>query len=159
MNVVRHLPEQLILAHAPWLFGGFLIVAIVGCSAAGLTLLLAGETAGLFTVLFGAALPGAIFAMTVKREQVILNGTEGVVVLRRQSLWAYEQSVHPLLHLTRADVQYLGETARPVLIFADGPHALIEAYVSAPKALKTAEAINDWHQNWRAEQRPHLANS
>lgn len=157
MTIVRHIPDQLILAHAPWLFGGFLIVSIIGCSAAGLALLAAGQTAGLVTVLLGAALPGVIFALTIKREQVIFDGLAETITLRRQTLWAYEQSTRPLGHLTRAEVQSLAENARPVLIFADGPRPLIEAYLPEPKASKTVAIINAWHQHWRAQERSHLA--
>ncbi|MEO0866224.1 MAG: hypothetical protein AAFY39_16965, partial [Pseudomonadota bacterium] len=61
MTIVRHLPSQLILAHAPWVLGGGLIVCIVACSAAGLVLLFSGETAGLLTILAGGCVPLAIF--------------------------------------------------------------------------------------------------
>ena len=71
MTVVRNLPEQLILAHAPWLLGGMLIICIMGFSAAGLALLFAGEPSGLYALLLGAALPGGIFALAIRRDQAI----------------------------------------------------------------------------------------
>lgn len=146
MTVVRNLPSQLILAHAPWLLGGGLIVCIIACAAAGLALMAGGETTGLFTVLAGAGIPLAIFAMAIKRDQVIFDASAGVVTLQRRTLFRYRRETHDLANIRRAEVEDFSDTARPVLTFHDGTPAypLIEAFVSGNGPSNSAEAINAW---------------
>ncbi|MBY5934555.1 hypothetical protein KUV51_16220 [Tateyamaria omphalii] len=150
MTVVRNLPTQLILAHAPWLLGGGLIVCIVACAAAGLALLAAGETAGLPTVLLGAGVPLGIFALAIKRDQVIFDASTGTVTVQRRTLLRYSNAVHPLTHVRGADVEVFSDTARPTLTFhAEPPYPLVEAYTSGHGPKKTRDAINDWLRAYR----------
>ncbi|KIC51953.1 hypothetical protein [Tateyamaria sp. ANG-S1] len=150
MTVVRNLPTQLILAHAPWLLGGGLIVCIVACAAAGLALLVAGETAGLPTVLLGAGVPLGIFALAIQRDQVIFDARAGTVTIQRRTLLRYRNAVHPLAHVRHAEVEAFSDTARPTLTFHDRPtYPLVEAYVSGNGPKQTADAINDWLRAYR----------
>ena len=151
MTVLRNMPEQLILAHAPWLLGGGLIVCIIACAAAGLALLAEGETAGLLTVILGAGIPLAIFAMAIKRDQVIFDARAATVTVQRRSLFRYRNAVHRLDTLRRAEVETFSDTARPVLTFhtTTAPYPLIEAYVSGNGPQRAADAINDWLRRYR----------
>ncbi|WP_299612969.1 hypothetical protein [uncultured Tateyamaria sp.] len=151
MTVVRNLPSQLILAHAPWVLGGGLIVCIIACAAAGLGLLAAGETAGLLTVLFGAGIPLGIFAMAIKRDQVIFDANAGTVTLQRRTLFRYKNAVHSLDTVRRADVEDFSDTARPVLTFQDdtAPYPLVEAFLSGNGPRRSAMAVNDWLCSYR----------
>ncbi|MEL6464622.1 MAG: hypothetical protein AAFQ58_06605 [Pseudomonadota bacterium] len=152
MTVVRNLPSQLILAHAPWLLGGGLIVCIVACAAAGLALLAAGETAGLLTVVSGAGVPLGIFATAIKRDQVIFDAMTGTVTVQRRTLFRYRDAVHPLRAVRRAEVEDFSDTARPVLTFHDttGPYPLVEAYLSGNAPRRSVEAINNWLKIYRS---------
>lgn len=151
MTVVRDLPEQLILAHAPWFMGGMLIVCIVGSSAAGLALIFSGETAGLLTLALGGAVPLALFSMLVKRDQVILDAVRGTVTLQRRTLWSYEQVEKLLTDVEEAILQEMADTARPVLVFA--PHAeaipLVEAYNSGNGPREAVKIITEWLEDWK----------
>ena len=148
MTVVRNLPEQLILAHAPWAFGGLLIVFILAFSAAGLALLFNGEWSGLAALFMGAGLPGAIFALSVQRDQAIFDALSGRITLQRQTLWRYQKLDFALSDMDRAELQEIAETARPVVFIKDECHALVEAYVSGNRPRDTVQLINDWH--WQA---------
>ncbi|WP_299048246.1 hypothetical protein [uncultured Tateyamaria sp.] len=151
MTVVRNLPSQLILAHAPWFLGGGLIVCIIGCAAAGLALLAAGETAGLLTVAAGAGVPLGIFAMAIKRDQVIFDARAGTVTVQRRTLLKYASAVHPLDGVRRAEVEAFSDTARPVLTFhgSTAPYPLVEAFQSGNGPRHSAQAINDWLRTYR----------
>ncbi|APX12650.1 hypothetical protein [Tateyamaria omphalii] len=150
MTVVRKLPTQLILAHAPWVLGGGLIVCIVACAAAGLALVAAGETSGLLTVFLGAGVPLGIFALAIKRDQVIFDAHSGTVTVQRRTLLRYQNAVHPLTNIRRAEVEAFSDTARPILIFDDtAPYPLVEAYVSGNGPRRSADAINDWLRAYR----------
>lgn len=157
MTVLRNLPDQLILAHAPWLFGGALIACIIAACGAGLTLLFAGEWSGLAALLIGGGLPLAIFALAIQRDQVIFDTATGTITLQRQTLWRYTRAVHALDDLVRADLQELRETARPVLILRQGgqrrTHPLIEPYIGGNAPRKTVRVINDWHDATRSRRR------
>ncbi|MEL6452941.1 MAG: hypothetical protein AAFQ19_16935 [Pseudomonadota bacterium] len=146
MTVLRNLPSQLILAHAPWLLGGGLIVCIVACAAAGLALIMHGEVAGLATVALGAGVPLAIFALAIKRDQVIFDAHSGTVTLQRRTLFAYRCHSHPLRQVRRAEVETFSDTARPTLTFHDAtpPYPLVEAYASGNGPTRAADQINDW---------------
>ncbi|WP_147110611.1 hypothetical protein [Tateyamaria sp. syn59] len=150
MTVIRNLPMQLILAHAPWVLGGGLIVCIVACAAAGLALLAAGETSGLWTVGLGAGVPLGIFALAIKRDQVIFDASTGTVTVQRRTLLRYRNAVHALTHLRRAEVETFSDTARPILIFDDAaPYPLVEAFTSGNGPRQCADAINDWLRAYR----------
>ncbi len=153
MTVVRNLPEQLILAHAPWFMGGFLIVCIVGSSAAGLALLFAGETAGLLTLLLGVAVPLTLFALVVKRDQVIFDASRGTVTLQRRTLWRYQTQELALRDLHSAKIQEIADTARPVLVLTKASEEvpLVEAYNSGNGAREAANLISKWLESWRLE--------
>lgn len=151
MTILRNLPEQLILAHAPWLLGGGLIVCIVACAAAGLALLAGGSVAGLLTVCVGAGIPLSIFALAIKRDQVILDAQTGRATVQRRTLLAYHSATYPLDMLRRVEVETFSDTARPVLTFHDAtlPYPLVEAYVSGNGPREAAETINDWIRSYR----------
>ena len=146
MTVVRNLPDQLILAHAPWVLGGGLIVCIIACSAAGLALLFDGQVAGLLTVLVGACVPLGIFALAIKRDQIILDRRAGAVTLQRRTLFHYCSRTVPLGTVHRAEVEAFSDTARPILTFTDDTPAypLVEAFLSGNAPRRTADAINTW---------------
>ena len=151
MTVIRNMPTQLILAHAPWLLGGGLIICIIACAAAGLVLIAAGETSGLLTVLLGAGVPLGIFAMTVKRDQVIFDAHAGDVTVQRRTLFKYQNAVHRLEVVRGAEVDDFSDTARPVLTFHDSsaPYPLVEAYMSGNGPRRSVDAINDWLRAYR----------
>ncbi|WP_299773473.1 hypothetical protein [uncultured Tateyamaria sp.] len=151
MTVLRNMPTQLILAHAPWLLGGALIICIVACAAAGLVLMAAGETSGLLTVLLGAGVPLGIFAMAIKRDQVIFDALAGTVTVQRRTLFKYKNAVYRLEAVRRAEVDDFSDTARPILTFHDAsaPYPLVEAYMSGNGPRRSATAINDWLKAYR----------
>lgn len=146
MTVLRNLPSQLILAHAPWVLGGGLIVCIVACAAAGLALVAQGEVVGLATVLAGAGVPLGIFALAIKRDQVIFDASAGTATVQRRTLLAYRSRTYPLDVVRRAVVEEFSDTARTTLTFHDATPAypLVEAYVSGNGPRQAADAINDW---------------
>ena len=155
MVIVRNLPSQLILAHAPWVLGGGLIVCIIGCAAAGLALILAGQAGGLATVLVGAAIPISIFALAIKRDQAIFDAAAGTVTLQRRTLFGYQCAVHALDRVRRAEVEALSDTARPTLTFHDRtpPYPLVEAYSTRSGTHHATQAINDWLRQSRKSKR------
>lgn len=148
MKVVRHTPEQLILAHAPWLLGGALIVSIVAFSAAGLALIFDGEYRGLPTLGLGAGIPLLIFALAIKRDQAIFDRISGQVTLQRQSLTRYSRAVFPMSRIQGAELEEMADTARAVLIVQSetglNTHPLVEAYRSGNGAHNAVRLINDW---------------
>lgn len=145
MTVVRNLPEQLILAHAPWLLGSMLIVCIMAFSAAGLALLFAGEPSGLYALLLGAALPGGIFALAIRRDQAIFDATADTITLQRQTLFRYHRTTLPLSDLREAILQEIAETSRPALVTENVTYPLIESYISGNSPRQIVKLINDWH--------------
>lgn len=151
MTVLRNLPDQLILAHAPWVLGGGLIVCIVACAAAGLALIAQGEVVGLATVLAGAGVPLGIFALAIKRDQVIFDAHAGTATVQRRTLLSYRSATYPLDIVRRAEVEDFSDTARPTLTFHDTtpPYPLVEAYVSGNGPRQAADAINDWLRSFR----------
>ena len=161
MTIVRHLPQQLILAHAPWATGGFLIACIIACAGAVLGLVFAGETAGLLTLLVGSAIPLLLFVQLVRRDQVIFDAARGTITLQRRSLWHYESDEHALSVLLRADLQEIAETARPVLVFTDDrpPVPLVKAYLSGNGPRQAAQTITLWLQDWRSNRQKGLGNA
>jgi len=152
MTVIRNMPNQLILAHAPWLLGGGLIVCIVACAAAGTALLFAGEIAGLLTVLVGAAVPLGVFALAIKRDQAIFDAAADTVTLQRRTLFGYRNHIHPLGLVRWAEVEDFSDTARPTLTFHDTtpPYPLIEAFVSGNGPREAANIINSWLRHLRS---------
>lgn len=146
MTVLRNLPSQLILAHAPWVLGGGMIACIVACAAVGLMLLFSGEVSGLLTILLGTCVPLAIFAMTVKRDQVIFDAVAGTVTLQRRTLFRYARHVHALADVRRVEVEDFSDTHRATLTFhtPTPPYPLVEAFVSGNRPRMAADTINDW---------------
>lgn len=155
MTVLRNLPGQLILAHAPWVLGGGLIVCIVACAAAGLALLFSGETTGLFTLFLGTCVPLAIFAMAIKRDQVIFDAGTDTVTLQRQTLFHYARRTVPLAEVRRAEVEEFSDTQRPTLTFHTQakPYPLVEAYISGNGPRQATDTINTWLSAARRQQR------
>lgn len=155
MTILRNLPDQLILAHAPWVLGGGLIVCIVACAAAGLALLFSGEVAGLFTIVIGTCVPLAIFAVAIKRDQVIFDAHAATVTLQRRTLFRYARHSHKLADVRRAEVEDFSDTARTTLTFHDTtpPYPLVEAFVSGNGPSQAADAINDWLRAARRAER------
>ena len=151
MTVLRNLPSQLILAHAPWVLGGGLIVCIVACAAAGLALIAQGEIVGLVTVLAGAGVPLGIFALAIKRDQVIFDARAGTATVQRRTLLRYRSATYPLATVRRAEVEEFSDTARPTLTFHDTtpPYPLVEAYVSGNGPRQAADVINDWLRSYK----------
>lgn len=154
MTVLRNLPSQLILAHAPWLLGGGLIVCIVACAAAGLAILFSGETSGLLFLAAGTAIPLAIFAMAIKRDQVIFDAAAGTVTLQRRTLFQYARHTHPLRNVRWVEVEELRDSHRPVLTFhtTTPPYPMVEAYSTDSKTRQAADIINTWLRAARRSQ-------
>ena len=144
MTIVRHIPQQLILSHAPWGQGWLLIAFIVLASGAGLGLVFAGEPTGLYAMIIGAGLPLAIFALSIKRDQTIFDATTGTVTLQRRTLWRYSRCDYAIADVRRAELQEIAETARPALIIDDAALPLIEAYIAGNRPRQAVKAINDW---------------
>lgn len=151
MTVLRNLPSQLILAHAPWVLGGGLIVCIVACAAAGLALIAQGEIVGLATVLAGAGVPLGIFALAIKRDQVIFDASAGTATVQRRTLLRYRSATYPLATVRRAEVEEFSDTARATLTFNDttAAYPLVEAYVSGNGPRQAADVINDWLRSYK----------
>ncbi|GGX44279.1 hypothetical protein GCM10007385_10280 [Tateyamaria omphalii] len=151
MVIVRNIPTQLILAHAPWLLGGGLIICIVACAAAGLVLITAGERSGLLIVLLGAGVPLGIFAIAIKRDQVIFDVHSGTVTVQRRTVFKYQNAVYKLDTVRRADIDNVSDTARAILTFHDAhpPYPLVEAYNSGNGPHRAADAINSWLKSYR----------
>mgnify|MGYP001791655684 FL=1 len=151
MTILRNLPSQLILAHAPWFLGGGLIVCIVAWAAAGLALIAQGEILGLATVPAGAGVPLGIFALAIKRDQVIFDASAGTATVQRRTLMTYRSTTYPLTNVRRAEVENFSDTARPTLTFHDTtpPYPLVEAYISGNGPGQAADAINDWMRGYR----------
>ncbi len=152
MTVIRNVPSQLILAHAPWLLGGGLIVCIVACAAAGTALLFAGEIAGVLTVLVGAAVPLGIFALAIKRDQAIFDAAADTVTFQRRTLFSYRNHIHPLGLVRWVEIEDFSDTARATLTFHDAtpPYPLVEAFVSGNRPGDTANIINNWLRHLRS---------
>jgi len=146
MTVLRNLPSQLILAHAPWVLGGGLIVCIVAFAAAGLALIVEGEVVGLATVAAGAGVPLGIFALAIKRDQLILDSPANIATVQRRTLFSYSCTTYPLDMVRRAEVETFSDTARPTLTFHDttAPYPLVEAFVSGNGPRQATDAINNW---------------
>lgn len=148
MTIVLNLPSQLILSHAPWITGGFLIVCIIAFAATGLALIFDGQVHGLVAIGVGAGIPLLMFAIIIKRDQAIFDAYAGTVTLQRQTLFGYSRRVHPLADLSEAELQRLDDTSRPVLIFdrgkAAGRHPLVEAFVSGNGPAHAVQTINAW---------------
>ncbi|MGD1885110.1 MAG: hypothetical protein ACFB11_22890 [Paracoccaceae bacterium] len=150
MVVLRNLPSQLILAHAPWSTGYVLIFFILAFSAVALALVFDGQTSGIGTLLAIGAVPTLMFALMVKKDQVILNAGTGIVTFQRRSLLRYDREDVPLADVKRADVEILSDTARPVLILKNGAHPLIQAFISGNGPRQSADIINYWLANLRS---------
>ena len=148
MTIVRNLPSQLILSHAPWITGGFLIVCIIAFAAAGIALIFDGQVKGLLAIAIGAGIPLLMFAIIVKRDQAIFDAQAGTITLQRQTLFGYSRTNHRLADLLEAEIQRLDDTSRPVLIFdrgqAAGRQPLVEAFVSGNGPARAVQAINTW---------------
>lgn len=149
MTIVRDLPQQLILAHAPWFLGAGLIVCIIACAGAGLTLLFAGERAGLWTVLIGTGIPLAIFGACVKRNQAIFDAAAGTMTLQRRTLWRYDSQTWPLRDVQGAEVEEIKDTARAVLILTGARVPLVQAHENGRGPERATAAINDWMRSYR----------
>lgn len=151
MTILRNMPGQLVLAHAPWVLGGGLIVCIIACAAAGLALLAQGEVVGLATVAAGAGVPLGIFELAIKRDQVIFDASTGTATVQRRTLLGYRTATFPLDTVRRAEVEAFSDTTRPTLTFHDATPAypLIEAYVGGNGPHNAADAINDWLRSYK----------
>lgn len=130
-----------------------MIICIVACAAAGLVLIAAGESSGLPTVLLGAGVPLGIFAMAIKRDQVIFDAQAGTVTVQRRTLFTYHNAIHSLQTVHQAELETFSDTARPILTFHDAtpPYALVEAYLSGNGPRQSTNAINDWLKAYRRQ--------
>jgi len=128
-----------------------MIVCIVACAAAGLALMAQGEVAGLATVAVGAGVPLGIFALAIKRDQVIFDAVSDTATVQRRTLLSYRTTSYPLATVRRAEVEALSDTARATLTFHDAtaPYPLVQAYVSGNGPRQAADAINDWLRTQR----------
>ncbi|MEO0390850.1 MAG: hypothetical protein AAF218_07905 [Pseudomonadota bacterium] len=154
MTIVRDMPSQLILAHAPWLLGAGLIVCITACAGAGVTLIFAGETAGLWTVLLGGGIPLAIFAACVKRNQAIFDAITGTVTLQRRTLWRYDSRVVPLAEVIEAMREEIKEMSRPVLVLQQERIPLVQAHEGGNGPQRAVDVINAWLAQVDSARRP-----
>lgn len=128
------------------MLGGGLIICIIACAAAGLALIAQGEVNGLITVALGAGVPLCIFAMAIKRDQLILDAHTRTATVQRRTLFSYGSATYALDNVRRAEVEDLSDTARPTLTFHDATPAypLMQTYISGNGPRQAAEAINSW---------------
>ena len=144
MTVLRNLPEQLILAHTPWLYGAGLIICIIACLAPALAFLFSGEFSGIWRISLCAAVPLALFVLSIKRNQVIFDARAETVIVQRRSFWRYDRWQIPLADVFGAELEMLGDTHRPVLRLRSGLLALIEAHQNGPGPDRAVREINAW---------------
>ena len=87
-----------------------------------------------------------IFALAIKRDQVIFDAGAGTVTLQRRTLFRYDCAVHPLHRVRRAELEDMSDTARPILTFHDHtpPYPLVEAYSTSAAYRRATDTINDW---------------
>ncbi|UWQ62840.1 hypothetical protein K3723_00645 [Leisingera caerulea] len=159
MKITRNTPGQLILSDTPWFIGIALALFILAFAGAGLgAASTGGENLwfGIFFALMGGGMGFAAFCLFVRRVQVILDRSEGSLVIRRQSVFGYSRVEHRLADLSRAEVESTTSRSegrsrtlyRPVLILdggmSAGRHPVAEAYTSGRGPHQLAEAVNAW---------------
>ena len=154
MRIATNTKDQLILDHAPWLIGAFLILMVVAFLAIGIRLSAIGQWIAALAFICGAGLPGLTLYLVVARVQVVFDRNSGVVELRRRSYQGFETRQLPLGQIQRADLetstfkdrdQKVSRTHRPVLVLADGTtQPLLLAYSNASDQSELVEAVNDW---------------
>ncbi len=153
MKVARNTPDQLIIAHTPWLIGFFLIIFILIFVAVGLFTMSETLIGGLFFALMGGGIGFAAFAAFVRRIQLVLDRPSDTITIRTRSLFGFKEVQHALSSLSHAVLESTtsskGNTLyRPTLILdqgmSAGPHPLTNAYTNATGPGLVVDAINTW---------------
>ncbi|WP_291729453.1 hypothetical protein [Leisingera sp. F5] len=159
MKITRNTPEQLILSDTPWLIGIMLVFFILVFAGAGLGMLSQGGDLlwpGLIFTFVGGGMGALAFCLFVRRVQVILDRPDGSIVIRRQSVFGYNEVAHRLADLSHAEVESTTSRSesrtrtlyRPVLILdggmSAGRHPVTEAYTNGRGSQRLSDAINAW---------------
>ena len=153
MKITRNTPDQLIVANVPWVLGTAMILFILIFVGTGLGLVFSGEWFGIFFALIGGGLGFAAFAAFVQRVQVIFDVTSDAIIMRRRSVFGYQQVQHKLSDLEAAELEETtgskgGRMYRPVLVLksgmSKGRHPVIESYTNTRGPRRMVEAINSW---------------
>lgn len=160
MKIVRDMPEQLIIAHIPWMMGILLTFFILLFAGIGLSILSQGEVFGLVFLLGGLVIGGACFIGFVRRVQVIFDRATDRIIHRRRSVLGFKEREFALSDLDGAELQSTvsskGATLyRPVLEFKSGPDAgsfpMVDAYTNTRGPKQAVRAVNSWLETGRAE--------
>ena len=152
MKVVRHTPDQLIVANVPWLIGILISLFILVFAGAGLFMLSQGIGSGLVFLLGGGGLGLGAFAAFVRRVQVIFDRPGDSITIRRRSVFGYTQDRYPLSGLVRAELEETRSEGtrvfRPVLVLGDRGGArrvpVVLSYTSTAGPQRIVDAVNAW---------------
>ena len=148
-RVVRRSDTQLILESNTWLFSTIIAAMLLGFVWLGL--FLAAEGLWFIGIPLALGLGGLFLYLLIdltERAQLILDRTEGTIVLRRRTMRGRAESVHPLAELRGPGIESVlsgrTRTHRLVLRMAQGPLPFTAGFVSGPSARRLAEAVADW---------------
>lgn len=153
MKISRNTPEQLIIEDSPWLWGLFFVGFTVIFVGAGIALVANGEIMGLLFAVLGGGLGILAFGVFVRRVQVILDRSNGLLVIRRRSVKGYSEVVHQLAELECAILEETagskgGRLYRPTLVLAGGMsagrHPIVDSYTNTGGPRRLADAVNTW---------------
>ncbi len=153
MKVTRNTPDQLVLDHVPWVFGGLLTLFTITFAGIGIAMLFGGDPMGVMFLVMGGGLGIACLAVFVERLQVILNRTTGRLRMRRRTIFGYEEDVHELTALRGAIVESSyskngGDTFRPALVIdtprGPEPRPVSQIFSSGRGARRAVDQINAW---------------
>ena len=152
-------PPLLIIEKRPWIIGGIFLAVLIGLFYWAMTSLFKGqveETA--LALLIGAFV--LVFAwIFVRRVQLILNGVDGTVILRKRTMRGYSSIDFELPDLNRAIVESIevddGSMAYRMVLHVSGgmdagTYPFTDTYYSGGGADRAAKAVNDWLVVWRA---------
>jgi hypothetical protein len=160
MKVTRNTPDQLIISDTPWFIGIMLTLFILVFVGAGLLVMTEAPVFGFIWMAFGAGMGIAVFAVFVRRVQIILDRPSNSIKIRRQSIFRYQSVEHQLDELGEAvletttsrdrDSGSRAKMTRPVLVFASGMsagcHPMVEAFSTGQGSKIIVDAINTWHE-------------
>jgi hypothetical protein len=156
MKATMDTPHRLVLDDKPWLLGGMLIVAILVCVGAAMSILAAGNPGGL-VLLGGGAMFGLAFVVFVRHTHVVFDRHAGVLTRRETTLRGTTER-----HVSLDRVRFAGiETTysrrrkgrartamnRPVMHLRGDPEEIMplnKVHVAGPAAREAADIINRW---------------
>ena len=154
MKIARDTPEQFVIEDVPWGIAIGIVAFILIFVGIGLFAMLAVFFVGLIFFVFGAAAGTLALWAFVRRTQLILDRSSGLVTWRQRTIFGMTEEHHPLSELTGAEVAgvrrrdssegAVSGTHRVELVFGEGRLPLTEAYSSSRAHVPVARAINDW---------------